>query len=140
MAKNKTNKKINMKNSNTTYQVGDFLIQIKNASMAKNKSLKVASTKKLSALAATLKKMGYLDEVKEEKGELTISLTFKNKAPLLTDVKLVSKPGLRVYKSIAEIEKKKGPGMYIISSSKGMVSLKEALKQRIGGEVIAEIF
>jgi small subunit ribosomal protein S8 len=119
--------------------MGDFLIKIKNAAMAKNKEVKVIPNNKILALAEALKKMGYLDNVKKEKDSLTLSLTFKNKQPLLQNIKLVSKPGLRVYKSILEIEKKKSPSLYLISSPKGIISSKEAIKLRTGGEIIAEI-
>ena len=129
----------------TNYAVGDFLIKVKNASMAKNKEIKVDATKKIVALAEALKKMGYVDSVKKvsdpdgKKDGLVVGLTFKNKRPLLLDVKLVSKPGLRVYMSVAEIEKKKSPSLYLISSPKGLMSSNQAIKLRTGGEVIAEI-
>lgn len=116
------------------------MIKIKNASMAKNKELTVPSNKQIEAIAAALKKLGYLDEVKKEKNMLSLSLVYKNKRPVLTDLKLVSKPGLRIYMGIAEIEKKKGPSTYLISAPIGIISSREAVKQRVGGEVIAEIF
>jgi small subunit ribosomal protein S8 len=122
------------------YSIGDFLIKVKNASMAKNKELTVPSNKQIEAIATALKKLGYLDEVKKEKNMLSLSLVFKNKRPVLTDLKLVSKPGLRIYMGIAEIEKKKGPSTYLISAPTGIISSREAVKQRVGGEVIAEIF
>lgn len=123
----------------TNYDTGDFLIQMKNASMAKNKTVTVRANKKIVALAEGLKKMGFVEKVAKDKDSLIVSLTFKDKKPLLMDVKLVSKPGLRVYKSIDEIEKRKSPATYIISSTRGIISTKEAVKYRIGGEVIAEI-
>jgi small subunit ribosomal protein S8 len=129
-----------MKNNNTNYQVGDFLITLKNAAMARNKTVKVARSNKILALAEALKKMGILSEVKKEKDGILISLTYKNKGPLLQNVKLVSKPGLRVYWTVDDIEAKKGPSTMLISSPKGIVSSKDALKLRTGGEVIAEIW
>lgn len=131
--------KKNMKFNMTNYDTGDFLIKMKNASMAKNKEITVRATKKIIALAETLKKMGFVDSVKKEKDALTVSLTFKDKKPLLMNVILISKPGLRIYKSIAEIEKRKSPATYLISSTRGIISTKEAVKYRIGGEIIAEI-
>lgn len=123
----------------TNYDTGDFLIKMKNASMAKNKQIVVRADKKIVALAEALKKMGFVEKVVKDKDSLTVSLTFKDKKPLLMDVKLVSKPGLRVYKSITEIEKRKSPATYIISSTRGIISTKEAVKYRVGGEVLAEI-
>lgn len=122
------------------YAVGDFLIKVKNASMAKNKVVVVAANKGNLAIAQALKKFGYFDEVKKEKETLTISLAFRNKRPLLINLKLVSKPGLRIYLGVDEIAEKKGPSMFLISSPKGIISSKEARKLRMGGEVIAEIW
>lgn len=122
------------------YSVGDFLIKIKNTVMAKNKELIVSTNKGNLAIAEALKKFGYLDNIKKEKDSLTLSLAFRNKRPLLINLRLVSKPGLRIYLGVDEIEKKKGPSTYLISSPKGIISSREAIKQRIGGEVIAEIW
>ena len=107
--------------------------------MAKNKEVSFTADKQIVAIAQALKKMGYLDEVKKSGEKLEVTLTFKNKKPLMVNLKLVSKPGLRIYMGILEIEKKKGPTTYLISSPKGIVSSREARKLRIGGEVIAEI-
>jgi small subunit ribosomal protein S8 len=119
--------------------ITDFLIRIKNASMAKNKNVETRLTKKTLAIAESLKKLGFLDEVKKEKGTLKVSLTFKNKRPLIMGLKLVSKPGLRVYIDTFDLAKKKSPSIFLISTPKGIISSKEALKLRVGGEVIAEI-
>lgn len=128
------------KHSVTNYPVGDFLIRVKNAAMAKNKSLEVQNNKKALALSQCLKKMGYVEEITKKEDSLILNLTFKNKKPRLMDIKLVSKPGLRIYMEVKEIEAKKGPSPFIISSSKGIISSKEAVKSRHGGEVIAEIW
>ncbi|KKR70545.1 MAG: 30S ribosomal protein S8 [Candidatus Woesebacteria bacterium GW2011_GWA2_40_7b] len=122
------------------YSIGDFLIKVKNASMAKNKELTVTSNKQIEAIALGLKKLGYLDSVTKEKSLIKLALTFKNKRPLLTDLKLVSKPGLRIYMGVTEIEKKKGPSTYLISTPIGIIASRQAIKERVGGEVIAEIF
>ena len=128
------------KQSVTNYSIGDFLIKVKNASMAKNKELTVTSNKQIEAIALGLKKLGYLDSVTKEKSLIKLVLTFKNKRPLLTDLKLVSKPGLRIYMGVTEIEKKKGPSTYLISTPIGIIASRQAIKEREGGEVIAEIF
>jgi len=121
------------------YPVGDFLIRVKNAALAKGKKLTVPSTLAISAVAQSLKKLGFFDDVKKDKNELSVTLTYKNKKPVLMDLKLISKPGLRIYMGVGEIEKKKGPSLYLISTPKGIVSSREAVKERIGGEVIAEV-
>ena len=129
-----------MVNSKTNYSVGDFLIRIKNVAMAGNKEVKIESNKQLVAVAEALKKMGFVDTVKNEKGILTIRLTFKNKKPRIMNIKLISKPGLRIYMGVDELEEKKGPSIFLVSTPKGVVSSLAAIKNRVGGEVIAEIY
>lgn len=116
------------------------MIRIKNASMAKNKSLEYRAEKQIIAVAEALKKLGFLETVKKEKNVLIVSLAFKNKKPVIMNLRLVSKPGLRIYMGADEIDKKKGPSTYLLTSPKGVISSKDAVKLRIGGEIIAEIW
>jgi len=116
------------------------LIKVKNAAMAKNKKLEVHGNNKIVAVAEALKKLGYLDEIKKEKEILNISLAFRNKKPVLMNLRLVSRPGLRIYLGVDEITSKKGPSTFIISTPKGILSSRESIKTRTGGEVIAEIW
>ena len=125
---------------NTNYSVGNFLVRVKNAAMAGNKTLTMGSNKYVFGVAEALKKLGYFDDVKKEGNEITVSLSFKDKHPKLIDLKLVSKPGLRVYMGVDELSQKKGPSIYLLSTPKGIVSSKNAIKDRVGGEVIAEIW
>jgi len=113
----------------------DFLIRVKNAGLARKKEVSITGSKKVVAVATALKKLGFLDEVKKDK----VTLTYKNKKPVLMDLKLVSKPGLRIYMGVAEIEKKRGPSTYLISTPKGILSSREVIKQRLGGEVIVKL-
>lgn len=126
--------------TNTNYPIGNFLISVKNAAMAKNKKVTSVANKQIVALAESLKKSGYFDDVKKEGKNITASLSFKNKKPVIMNLKLVSKPGLRIYLGASDIEKKRGPSIYLISTPQGILSSREALKKRIGGEVIAEIW
>jgi small subunit ribosomal protein S8 len=129
-----------MVNTFSNYSVGDFLIRVKNTAMAGNKTLEYKAEKQIVAVAEALKKYGILDEVKKEKDVLKVSLTFKSKKPVLMNLKLVSKPGLRVYKGADEIAERRGPSTYLVSTPKGVVTSKFAIKERVGGEVIAEIW
>jgi small subunit ribosomal protein S8 len=129
-----------MKNTFSNYSVGDFLIRIKNTAMAGNKSVEYKAEKQIVAIADALKKLGFLDTIKKEKEVLTVTLAFKNKKPVIMNLRLISKPGLRVYMGADEIDKKKGPSTYLLTSPKGVISSKDAVKARIGGEVIAEIW
>jgi len=125
--------------SKIDYPVGDFLIRVKNAGMARNKNVVVPKTKTVVAVANVLKKIGILDSVKINNNILEATLTFKKKEPVLINIKLISRPGLRIYQTADEIEKKKGPSTLIVSTPKGIVSSHEVKKIRQGGEVIAEV-
>jgi small subunit ribosomal protein S8 len=135
-----TNTFKSMNKTFSNYSVGDFLIRIKNTAMAKNKVLEYKAEKQIVAIAEAFNKLGFLDEVKKEKETLNVSLAFKNKKPVIMNLKLISKPGLRVYMGVAEIEKKRGPSVYLISTPKGIISSLAAVKAGVGGEVIAEIW
>jgi len=124
----------------TNYSIGDFLVQIKNAGMAGNHDVTTKSTKMIKAVAQVLKKGGYLEEVKEDKELITVSLRFHKKQPILVDLKLVSRPGLRVYKNVDEIESHRGISKFIMTTPGGIMLSDEAKKKRVGGEVIAEIW
>ena len=130
-----------IKQSKTSnFPVGDFLTRLKNSALAGQKSFQVKNTKLIKSVALKLKSERYLTEVKEEKGELFITISIVSKKPVLINVKSVSKPGLRIYMDVDEIEKKRGPSIFIISTSKGIKTDKEAIKESLGGEVIAEIW
>ena len=108
--------------------------------MAGNKEVVAVTNTKVAALANTLKKMRILDTVAVKDGLITVTLAFQDKKPVLMDLRLVSKPGLRIYMTISDIEAKRGPSTFVISTPKGVLSSKEAKKLRVGGEVIAEIW
>src|SRR4030043_2003069 len=80
----------------TNYPVGDFLIRIKNAAIAKNHNLVVTKTSLVQEVAKILEKSGYIMNLKEEGGNLSINLTYIKQEPVLTDITLISKPGLRL--------------------------------------------
>lgn len=116
------------------------MIRIKNAATAGNKAVEYKAEKQIVAIAEAMKKLGFLDTVKKEKNVLTVTLAFKSKKPVIMNLRLISKPGLRIYMGADEIDKKKGPSTYLLTSPKGVISSKDAVKGRIGGEVIAEIW
>jgi small subunit ribosomal protein S8 len=124
----------------TNYPVGDFLIRVKNAALARQKQVVVAKTNIIAAVAKLLKEEGYLSEVVEEGGKLNIKLAYRKKEPVLLDIVLMSKPGLRVYMGADEMEERKGPAQIVVSTSKGLMTEGQAVKKRLGGEVIAKIY
>jgi len=113
---------------------------MKNAAMSGQKEIRIPETKMVRALADVFKKEKYLDSVASENGELVCRLSYRKKQPVLLDLKLVSKPGLRIYKNVDELSQHKGASWLIISTPKGLKSLKDALKQGVGGEVIVEVW
>lgn len=121
------------------YTLGDFLVQIKNAARAHLHEVSVKNTKAIERVARVLEKEGFLESVTKDDKSLNVRLVYHKKEPILVDLKLVSKPGLRVYAAFDKIKSKKGVSVWIISTSKGVMSSTEALKKKIGGEIIAEV-
>lgn len=116
------------------------MIRLKNAALAGNKEFEIDKTQLIKSACSALEKMGFLENFKEKDGRLRVSLSFKNKKPVILGLKLVSKPGLRIYKGADELAKIRKPSILLISTPKGLLSSYEAIKQRVGGEVIAEIW
>lgn len=124
---------------NLGYPVGDFLIRLKNCALARNKVVEFRATRLVEAVAKALKEMGYVSDISKEGHELKVSLAYKNKAPVLSDVILVSKPSRRVYLSSDEIKKEKSPYIMLLTTTYGVISSTQAIKKNVGGEVIARI-
>ncbi|MBP6913514.1 MAG: 30S ribosomal protein S8 [Candidatus Levybacteria bacterium] len=126
------------------YTIGDFLIQIKNGYMARKKQLVVPYAKIVLSMGEILAKEGYIKtaEVTDNNGRkmITIQLLYKNKRPALKDVKLVSKPSLHRYVTKSRIKRFAGNfGISVVSTSRGVMTGKEALQQGVGGELLCEI-
>lgn len=116
------------------------MIRIKNAAQAKNREVKDSATKKKVAVAKALEKAGFVEEVKFKGGILSLNICFSHKSPVLMDIKLVSKPGRRVYYKLSDIEAKRGPSIFLVTTPKGVLTTREAKKVGSGGEIIAEIW
>lgn len=123
----------------TNYHIADFLIRLKNASMANIKELTMPTTNLITAVAKTLKEEKFLNDVSVKDGNITVKLSIYMKRPVLANVTILSRPGLRIYMSVDEIEAIKSPDVYILSTPKGVMSGKQAIKKRLGGEVIAKV-
>lgn len=126
----------------TNYPVGDYLIQIKNAARSQKREVVVKESRFIRSVSECLKKMGILESVSVKDKMLTSTLAYHKKAPVLMDLKLVSKPGLRRYLGVEEIagRKRRNSSLLVLSTPIGILSSKDALKKSIGGEVIAEIW
>jgi small subunit ribosomal protein S8 len=123
----------------TNYPVADFLIRLKNAGLAGIKQVSVVKTKLVVDVANALKKEKFLDEVKVEKNMLTATLAIYKKRSVIEDITIVSRPGLRIYVSVEDLEKWKKPETLILTTPKGVMSDREAKKIRVGGELLAKI-
>ncbi len=97
------------------------------------------TTNLIEAVAKTLKDEKFLNDITVKDGEITVKLAIYMKRPVLTNVTMISRPGLRIYMNVDEIESIKSPDIYILSTPKGVMSGKQAIKARVGGEVIAKV-
>ncbi|MGN0974008.1 MAG: 30S ribosomal protein S8 [Bacilli bacterium] len=126
--------------------IADMLTRIRNANQMRYKEVKIPASNLKCELAKILKEEGFIKDYKLVKDDVqgTIVVTLKygdNKERVITGLKRISKPGLRVYAKSDEIPKVlNGLGIAIISTSKGIMTDKEARKQNVGGEVIAYIW
>lgn len=139
MVKTKNQTKSHSKKGNITYPVGDFLIRIKNAALAGRKEVTAPTTKFLKALSDVLKQEGFLSDVSVADRTITVNLRFASKKAVLMSLELVSRPGLRRYAGIDELKSLKGPEVYIVSTSQGIMSVKNAIKKNLGGEIIVKL-
>ena len=129
-----------------TDAIADMLTRIRNANQMRYQEVLVPSSKMKLEIARILKDEGFIEDVKETKDNVqgTIVLTLKygpNKERVITGLKRISKPGLRVYAKNEDIPKVlNGLGIAIISTSKGLMTDKDARKNNLGGEVLAYIW
>lgn len=131
-----------------TDPVTDMLNRIRNAQAVSKKTVDIPISNLRYEIAKILEKGGFVAEV-EKKGKKTkkvieITLKYNEKIPVISGLKKISKPGQRIYKRAKELKPVKGGyGIAIISTSKGgggLMTDKEARKQKLGGEVICEIW
>ena len=123
----------------------DFVIQLKNAAMARKKDIRTPYANLNKAIGKALIKEGFLETIKEEtedgKKLLSIRLRYQRRKPAITDVLLFSKPSLRKYVSAQEIARIQGKAtVAILSTNIGVLSGKEAIKKGVGGELLFKIW
>ena len=127
--------------------ISDMLTRIRNASEQRHPSTKVPASRMAQSIAKVLQQEGFIAEITEE-GEgvmkhlvLELKYSGKHRQPIIRTVQRVSKPGLRVYKNTRQLPKVLGGlGVAIISTSKGVMSDRDARKQGVGGEVLAYVY
>lgn len=127
-----------------TDPISDFLTRFKNAARAGNEVFTAPYSKIKADIAEILKQEGYIwkyEVVTGERTELKISPKFVDGRPVLTDLKRVSKPGRRQYVGSQDIPRvMSGLGISILSTPKGVMSGASAKRQKLGGEILANIW
>ena len=132
-----------------TDPISDMLIQIKNAQMVSKDQVLIPSSKMKFAMANVLKAAGFLSDVerktkkikKTEHDYLLLTLKYEDGQGALQGLKIISKPSRRMYIKGADIRPvRSGYGLAIISTSKGIMSSKDAWKQKLGGEILCEVW
>jgi small subunit ribosomal protein S8 len=131
---------------NVTDPIADMLTRIRNASMARHTHVSIPASNLKRAVAAVLKQEGYVEdfEVLPEGPQGTIRIALKytpDKRPVIVGLKRVSRPGLRVYSQRGQIPRVMGGlGTAILSTSRGVMTGKQAYYERVGGEVLCFIW
>lgn len=131
---------------NVTDSIADMLTRIRNASAAKHDTVEIPASNVKKAIAQILVEEGYIKSftVAEDtkQGMIKINLKYNTgKSPVINGLRRVSKPGLRIYTSCEDMPKVlKGLGTAIVSTSKGVMTDKQAKKNGVGGEVLAFVW
>jgi len=122
--------------------IADALIRIKNGYLARKSEVLLSYSKLVSNLCDLLAKKGYIESVEKiGEREIKVVLMYKDRLPVLTDVKRISKPGRRVYMGAKLLPRVlNGMGIAVISTPKGLMTDAEARKEGMGGEIMAFVW
>jgi small subunit ribosomal protein S8 len=126
--------------------IADMLTRIRNACMARHTQVPIPSSKMKLAIARILKSEGFIRDFEVQQGQpcdtIVIHLKYTpDRRPVITGLKRVSKPGLRVYTGRAEIPRVRGGlGLSILSTPKGVMAGHDAWQQHVGGEVLCYVW
>ena len=129
-----------------TDAIADMLTRIRNANAAKHDSVKIPASNMKKAIAQILVDEGYIKSFTVEEdgkqGIMDVQLKYgPNKSQVITGLRRVSKPGLRIYTNVEDMPKvMKGLGIAILSTPKGIMTDKDARKANVGGEVLAFVW
>jgi len=127
-----------------TDPIADMLTRIRNAALVGKKEVAVPYSKIKLSIAQILVRTGYLEKAETTKDlhlGLLLVLKYANKQPAISQIKRISKPGCRRYVKQEEIKKVlDGFGLAIISTPKGLLTNQEARKEKVGGEIICEVY
>ena len=129
-----------------TDPISDMLARIRNGSLARHDRVEMPHSNLKKHVADVLKSEGFLDDVRESEGEgrktLTLVLRYgKDKASAIDGIRRVSAPGRRVYVRYDRIPKvRSGMGISILSTSRGVMADRQAREQKVGGELLCEVW
>ncbi|WP_246945566.1 30S ribosomal protein S8 [Bacillus pinisoli] len=129
-----------------TDPIADMLTRIRNANMVRHEKLEIPASKLKKEIAEILKREGFVRDVEfvedNKQGILRIFLKYgANNERVITGLKKISKPGLRVYAKADEVPRVlNGLGIAIVSTSNGVITDKEARQKQVGGEVLAYVW
>lgn len=130
-----------------TDQIADLLTRIRNAQIAKHPTLRMPASKEKLRILKLLQTEGFIEKVSEEKSEsgkpeLGVVLKYdKYGAPVINEIKRISSPGRRTYVGCENIPKVRGGlGVVLVSTSKGVLTDRDARKEGVGGELICSVY
>ncbi len=129
-----------------TDTIADLLTRIRNANSAKHDTVQIPASNMKKSICQILLDEGYIKDFSVEEdgkqGIITVTLKYgEGKTPVIQGLRRVSKPGLRIYSNVEDMPKvMKGLGIAIISTSKGVMTDRQARKENVGGEVLAFIW
>ncbi len=124
--------------------VADMLTRIRNGQQAKHKQVKLISSILKEEIARVLKEEGFISDYSVEALDnnlkaMTVHLKYYHGRPVIEKIKRISRPGLRVYKSVKDLVSVPGFGIAILSTSSGVMTHKSAKAKGVGGEIICEV-
>ncbi len=126
--------------------IGDFITRIRNAYIRGKKEIILPSSGILTGIAKILKDEKYIesfknDEDEKKRKELKVVLKYKKNKPAVTEIKRISKPGVRIYSGFRDIpEVLNGLGIVILTTPKGIMTGKDAVKEKVGGELLCSLW
>ena len=130
---------------NISDPIADMLTRIRNASRARHEDVMVPASRTKLAIAKILKEEGFIEDFTESKEgpqlQMKIKLKYVGKVPVVSGLKRISKPGLRVYAPKTEIPRVLGGlGLVIVSTNQGIMTGTQARKGQLGGEILAYVW
>ncbi len=126
--------------------ISDMITRIRNAQMRMSKNVTIPNSKFRIRILEVLKQEGYISDYKllsdsNNKNTLSVDLKYSNGLPVIREIKIISKPGRRIYAKADSIPKiQNGLGLAILSTSKGIMTDSDARNQNVGGEIICKVF